>query len=67
MKVKTLGIICSVISFVLAFFNFLVYIKAIELGQGKNGGNVAFYLVLLFIALGIYAPRIIQRASKFFV
>ncbi len=65
MKVKITGIILTWLFSLLAVFNFFVCAKASGLGQWKNGGNVAFYLMLLCIILGVYASSIVQWASRF--
>jgi len=67
MKVKIISVILTWLFSLLAVFNFFVCSKAIMLGQWKNGGNVAFYLMLLCIILGVYASSIVRWVSKFSV
>lgn len=65
MKVKFIGKVFAILLFVCAAWNFSICLKAIALGQGKYGGNTAFYLMLLCFVGGMYIPRVVRWASKF--
>jgi uncharacterized membrane protein len=67
MKVKIIGFVFFILMCLLVVYNFFVFFKAINLEQGKNA-NAAIYLILVGIALAVYAQRIIHWLSKrFFV
>lgn len=61
MKVKVIGSVFAVLLFACSVWNFFICLKAIALGQGKFGGNTAFYLMIICFIGGMYIPRVVRR------
>ena len=63
-KIKVVSRVFVVLFFGFAAWNFFICLKAITLGQGNYGGNIALYLMLLCFVGGMYIPRIVWWVSE---
>lgn len=64
MKVKVIGNVFATLFFGCAAWNFFICLKAIALGQGKFGGNTAFYLMFVSLVAGASVRHAVYWLSK---